>query len=296
MLLVSCLAILIGVLLGGGGSILTVPVLVYLAEIPAKSAIVTSLIVVGSTSIIATINHSRMGSVCWKTGAVFGSSGMLGAYLGGRLTVYVPEALLLVLLGIVMLAASFSMILSKKQPEESCKQLDDTPICPTELPVFAILLDGFFLGIITGLVGVGGGFLLVPALTHLASLPVHAAIGTSLCIITLQSTAGLFGHAGHINIDLEITVLVTILAIIGSFFGSKAAHYIPASYLKTGFGYFVLILGSFLLYKEVNQEIILQIQNLVEENQQFIIGASSVILFSFTYRIWVWLHTKKSKI
>lgn len=300
MLLISLLAIIIGVLLGllgGGGSILTVPALVYLADIPAKSAISMSLIVVGCTSVIAVYNHARKKHVCWKTGAIFGSAGMLGAFLGGRLTVHVPEALLLVLLGIVMLIASFSMILAKKTPlANDNNDLDNTAFCPAELPIFAILLDGFFLGVITGLVGVGGGFLLVPALTHLASLPVHAAIGTSLFIIALQSMAGLMGQAASININTELTILITCLAIFGSFIGSKVAHRLPASLLKQGFGYFILLLGGWLLYKEINQSVIIQIQMLVEENRQFISGASAMIMLMIAYRVWLWLHTKTSKI
>ena len=304
MLLVSLLAVIIGILLGllgGGGSILTVPVLVYLADISAKSAISTSLIVVGCTSIIATYNHARKKNVCWKTGAIFGIAGMLGAFLGGRLTVYIPDALLLVLLGIVMLIASFSMLLGNRTANNDSNNsnnthTENTSFCPTELPIIAILLDGFFLGVITGLVGVGGGFLLVPALTHLASLPIHAAIGTSLFIIVLQSTAGLLGQAAHINVDLELTAIITSLAILGSFIGSKIAHYLPASLLKQGFGYFVLLLGGWLLYKEVNQSVIIQIEMLIEEYQQFITGASTMIAVMLIYRIWLWLHTKTNKI
>lgn len=302
MFVVSLLAVCIGVLLGllgGGGSILTVPVLVYLADIPAKSAVSMSLIVVGSTSIIATYNHARKQHVCWKTGAVFGAAGMLGAFLGGRLTVYIPDALLLVLLGLIMLVASFSMLLGKKTPaaDKTINGADETTsFCPVELPIAAILLDGFFLGIITGLVGVGGGFLLVPALIHLARLPIHAAIGTSLFIIVLQSSAGLLGQAAHINIDIKLTIMVSCLAIFGSFVGSKIAHFLPANLLKQSFGYFVLLLGGWLLYKEVNQSVIMQIQDLMEQYQQFITGASSMLALMVIYRAWLWLHTKTSKI
>lgn len=301
MLLASFFAILIGVLLGllgGGGSILTVPVLVYLADIPTKSAIIMSLIIVGSTSLIASYNHARQGHVCWKTGAIFGSAGMIGAFLGGRLTAYIPDALLLILLGMVMLAASLSMIFKNKtQPTDHDKCSVNNAICPLELPVLAILLDGFLLGVITGLVGVGGGFLLVPALVHLAKLPIHAAIGTSLFIIALQSSAALAGHASHIaDIAPALTLLITCLAIIGSFIGSKLANYVPADYLKRGFGYFVLILGGYLLYREINQSIISQIQTLIEENREFMIGASSVLAFMLVYRLWAWLHTKQNKI
>jgi len=301
MYLASGLAIVIGILLGllgGGGSILTVPVLVYAADIPAKSAIIMSLIIVACTSLIATYNHARQKHVCWKTGAIFGSAGMVGAFLGGRLSAYIPSALLLVLLGIVMLIASLSMIFREKSPRLTINYpcLKNTSFCPMELPILAILLDGFFLGIITGLVGVGGGFLLVPALTHLAALPIHAAIGTSLFIIALQSSAGLAGHASHLNIDFELTALITSLAIVGSFIGSKIAPYISANLLKRSFGYFVLLIGSGLLMKEVNQDVLKQLQLLIEQNQQFIMGAGSVITLLFLYRFWAWLHTKRNKI
>lgn len=298
MLLISLLAIIIGILLGllgGGGSILTVPVLVYLADIPAKNAIITSLFVVGSTSFIATITHASKKHVCWKTGGIFGSAGMLGAFSGGRLNSYIPDAILLILLAIVMLVAALSMLL-KKQQNSSLAEQENLSFCPIELPIIAILLDGFFLGLITGLVGVGGGFLLVPALMHLARLPMHAAIGTSLFIICLQSLAALMGHASHISIDITLTLLISFLAIIGSFIGAKLATKFPAATLKRSFGFFVLILGSGLLYKEANQSLINQIQILIAENQAFISGASSAVIFALLYRVWLWLHTKTNTI
>jgi len=165
-----------------------------------------------------------------------------------------------------------------------------------ELAILAIVLDGFFLGIITGLVGVGGGFLLVAALTRLAALPVHAAIGTSLFIIALQSAAGLAGHASQLNINFELTALITSLAIVGSFIGSKIAPYIAADLLKRSFGYFVLLIGSGLLMKEVNQDVLNQLKHLIAENQQFIIGVSFTITLLLLYRFWAWLHTKMNKI
>jgi len=298
MLLVSVLAIIIGILLGllgGGGSILTVPVLVYLADIPTKSAIITSLFVVGSTSLIATITHASKKHVCWKTGAIFGSAGMIGAFSGGRLSTYIPDALLLILLALVMLAASLSMLF-KKAPISTDTEIENLSFCPKELPILAVLLDGFFLGIITGLVGVGGGFLLVPALMHLARLPVHAAIGTSLFIICLQSSAALAGHYGNITINVELTIIISCLAILGSFVGAKIAPLFPAATLKRSFGYFVLILGSGLLYKEADQSIINQLQLLIKQNQAFISGVSSAVILAILYRVWVWLHTKTSKI
>ena len=298
MALIAGLAVIIGVLLGllgGGGSILTVPVLVYLADLPAKSAIVTSLIVVGCTSLIATISHARKKRVCWKTGAIFGGAGMLGAFIGGRLSAFIPGAVLLVLFAIIMLTASFSMLRARK-PSNNETMIENEAFCPLTLPIFAILFDGFILGMITGLVGVGGGFLLVPALGHFANLPMHAAIGTSLFIIVLQTGAALLGYMNHMQVDINLTAIVTICAILGSFLGSSLTSYISSYYLKKSFGVFVFILGCFLLYKELSFETIQQIQRIIAENQAFIQGASSVIAIFLIYRLWLWIHTLKVRL
>lgn len=295
MLLLAALAIVIGILLGllgGGGSILTVPVLVYLADLSTKSAIVTSLVVVCITSAIAVVNHARAGRVCWKTGVTFGLAGMGGAFIGGRIAAYIPDPLLLVLFASVMLAASLAMIRNKKS-QDSIWQIGEK-LCPQNLPVAAILFDGLLVGLITGLVGVGGGFLLVPALNYLAGLPMHAAIGTSLFIIVIQSIAALAGHANHFEINLPLTALVTSCAIVGSFIGSQLSGKISSAYLKRGFGVFVFLLGSFLLYKEINQQIINQIERLLIERREFIFGALSLLVLLGLYRLWSWLHSIKN--
>ncbi len=292
MILISLLSVIIGVLLGllgGGGSILTVPVLVYFARLSAQDAIVTSLIVVCLTSLIAVINHARHHRVCWKTGLTFGLAGMIGAYAGGRLSAYIADAILLALFALIMIAASFSMIRKPKTVSTAVENCEEN-FCPKNLPVSAILLDGVLVGLITGLIGVGGGFLLVPALTLLAGLPIQAAIGTSLFIIVLQSVSALGGHAGHINLNLQLTTLVTVCAITGSFLGSYLSDIIHSRFLKPGFGYFVLLLGSFLLYQEMTTELILQIQALILQHQEFFFGAVTIILLLLFYRFWAWLH------
>jgi uncharacterized membrane protein YfcA len=294
MILLSALAIIIGILLGllgGGGSILTVPVLVYLAGLSTKSAIVTSLVVVCITSSIAVVNHARAGRVCWKTGITFGLAGMGGAFMGGRVAAYIPDPILLVLFAIVMLASSLAMLRKKK--DQDAAQAGDK-LCPQNLPVAAILFDGVLVGLITGLVGVGGGFLLVPALNYLAGLPMHAAIGTSLFIIVIQALAALAGHANHFEIDLPLTALVTSCAIAGSFIGSKLSGKISSKHLKRGFGLFVFFLGSALLYKEINRQIISQMEQLLIEKQEFLLGALSLLVFLSLYRLWSWLHSVKN--
>jgi uncharacterized membrane protein YfcA len=295
MLVLIALSLLIGVLLGllgGGGSILTVPVLVYLAGLSAKNAIITSLIVVCLTSLIAVVNHARRGKVCWTTGLAFGLTGMIGAFLGGRLAAYVPDSLLLVLFAVIMLAASLSMLRNQKTPKPL--QPNRLPLqkpCPQHLPLIALMLDGFLVGSVTGLIGVGGGFLMVPALNNLAGLPIHAAIGTSLFIMVIQSSAALAGHANHMTIDLFITALFSAFAIIGSFIGSSLSGKIPGQHLKRGFGILVFILGCFLLYREINPPMMAQIKDLVIRHQDFILGASTILAIMLSYRLWLWTHT-----
>ena len=292
MILLIALATLIGVLLGllgGGGSILTVPVLVYIAGLSAKNAIVTSLIVVGITSLIAVINHAIRGFVCWKTGLTFGFAGMFGAFLGGRTAAYLPDPVLLVLFAVIMITSAIAMISSKKNTRPGQPLTNN--LCPVHLPVLAILFDGFIVGFITGLVGVGGGFLLVPALNFLAGLPMHAAIGTSLFIIVLQSGAALAGYAGHIQIDPSLTTMVTGCAIIGSFIGSFASGKVSSHYLKRGFAVFVFCLGGFLLYREVNTEILLQMKQLATTHKDFLLGGLTMVGLLVFYRLWLWVHS-----
>jgi uncharacterized membrane protein YfcA len=294
MLLLIALSLLIGVLLGllgGGGSILTVPVLVYLAGLSAKNAIITSLIVVCLTSLIAVVNHARRGKVCWTTGLAFGLTGMIGAFLGGRLTAYVPDSLLLVLFAAIMLAASLSMLRNKKTPNPLKSARLPLKPCPQHLPLIALMLDGFLVGSVTGLIGVGGGFLMVPALHNLAGLPIYAAIGTSLFIMVIQSSAALAGHASHMTIDIFITALFSAFAIIGSFIGSSLSGKIPGQHLKRGFGILVFILGCFLLYREINPPMIAQIKDLAIRHQDFILGASTILVIMLSYRLWLWVHT-----
>jgi uncharacterized membrane protein YfcA len=286
------IAVAIGILLGllgGGGSILTVPALVYLAGMTAKSAIVTSLIVVGITSTIAVIDHARRKHVCWKTGFVFAFAGMFGAFLGGRLTAHIPDAILLLLFALVMLGAALAMLVNRKVKAET--RLPGEPFCPVDLPVAAILFDGFMVGMVTGLVGVGGGFLLVPALNFFAGLPIHAAIGTSLLIIVLQSGAALLGHASHFAPDWPLTGFFTGFAVCGSFIGGALSAKIGGPYLKKGFGAFVLALGFFLLYRETDAAMLRQIEALFLEHRTFILGMLSSLALIGIYRLWVWVHT-----
>lgn len=293
MILAAIFAIFVGLLmglLGGGGSILTVPVLVYLLDFDAKNAIVTSLIIVAFTSLIAMISYAKRGCVCWKTGLAFSTTGILGAFLGGRISAYIPDEILLLLFALIMLIASFYMLRRDAHVSRNIPLRDG--LCPEQLPLLAIFFDGFMVGGITGLVGVGGGFLLVPALSFLVGIPMHAAIGTSLLIVTLQSTAALAGHAEHIDIDLTLVVLFSGLTVFGSLIGSSLSHKISGTILKKAFGIFVLAIACFMIFQDLDKETIETIQSLYKSHKEFVLGAVTMIIAYIVYRIRVWIHLR----
>src|SRR5512135_870104 len=206
--LAVALSVVVGVslgLLGGGGSILTVPILVYVAGLAPKPAIATSLFVVGVTSVAALVPHVRTGRVRWRTGLLFGFAGMTGAYTGGRLAEFVPGTLLLIAFGSMMLATAIAMLRSRR----------DTPGTPEphELSVARAVSYGAAVGLVTGLVGAGGGFVIVPALALLGGLPMPAAVGTSLLVIAMNSFAGLYGHLHSVHIHWGLALGVTAAAV-----------------------------------------------------------------------------------
>jgi uncharacterized membrane protein YfcA len=234
-------------LLGGGGSIMAVPILHYILDVPSKEAIATSLLVVGSTSLIATINHGRQGNVMWRIGLIFGLFAMVGAYLGGLVAQFIPGTVLLGLFSLLMLVTAVMMLRGKKDSKKEEASDDE----PRSLPVFIIAIEGLVVGAATGLVGAGGGFLVVPALVLLGGLPMRKAIGTSLFVIALKSGAGFAGYAGHVTVDWSIVLPFLGAALVGALLGERLSRAIDASKLRTGFAYFVLIMGVGMLYGEL---------------------------------------------
>lgn len=243
--LVLALSLLIGValgLLGGGGSILTVPILVYVAGMGPKEAIAASLFVVGVTSAVAAVSHARAGRVHWRTGLIFAAAGMAGAYAGGRLAEFISGTVLLVAFGLMMLATAIAMIRGRKKaaPPEGHR-----------LSVPKILLEGFVVGLVTGLVGAGGGFLIVPALVLLGGLPMGAAVGTSLVVISLKSFAGLAGYMSSVQVDWGLAGAVTAAAVVGSLLGGRLTDRIHPETLRKGFGWFVIVMAVFVLTQQL---------------------------------------------
>lgn len=242
------LAVLIGVslgLLGGGGSILTVPILVYVLGQGTHEAIATSLLVVGATSVAALIPHARGGRVRWKTGALFGATSMIGAYGAGRVAHLVPGVVLLLAFGGMMLVTAIAMMRGRKEPAAESAAAHES------LPIFKIVLEGLAVGAVTGLVGAGGGFLVVPALVLLGGLPMREAVGTSLLVIAMKSAAGLAGYLGSTQVDFALAGMVTAAAIVGSVGGAAIAGRVRQDLLRRGFAWFVVVMAVFLLSQEI---------------------------------------------
>lgn len=236
-------------LLGGGGSILTLPILRYVLHMEAHSAIAVSLVVVGTTSLAALVPHARRGRVRWRTGAIFGAASMVGAFVAGRFAHLVPASVLLVLFGAMMLATAVAMMLGGRRSKAAGEVV--APTAARELPVAKVLAEGVAVGAVTGLVGAGGGFLVVPALVLLGGLPMDVAVGTSLLVIAMKSFAGFLGYAGHTPIDVSLALLVTGAAVVGSVVGGGLAGRIRPEHLRKAFAWFVVVMAIFILGQEL---------------------------------------------
>ena len=246
------LAALIGLslgLLGGGGSILTVPVLVYVLGYAAKPAIAMSLPIVGLTSLFGALLHWRLGNVRVGVALLFGVVAMVGAYAGARLSPLVSGSVQLVLLAVLMLAAAVSMFRGTRQPPAAAGApgVPAAEAPPMRRAVIAVVALG--VGVITGLVGIGGGFLVVPALVLLAGIPMRQAVGTSLLVITMNSAAGFAGYLGTVAIDWAFLAGFVAVAIAGALAGTALAGRVPQATLKRTFAVFLVVVGGFVLYR-----------------------------------------------
>jgi uncharacterized membrane protein YfcA len=245
--LTVALAVLVGIalgLLGGGGSILTVPLLAYVAGMDAKQAIATSLLVVGVTSAVGAISHARAGRVQWRTGLVFGVAGMVGAFAGGLLSRFIPGSVLLIGFAVMMIATAIAMLRGRKDIAASAGA--------HRTPVVKVIAEGLIVGLVTGLVGAGGGFLVVPALALLGGLPMPIAVGTSLVVIAMKSFAGLAGYLSSVTIDWRLAAMVTAAAVVGALIGARLTSLVDPDSLRKAFGWFVLGMSSIILAEEIH--------------------------------------------
>ncbi|HEX6645065.1 MAG TPA: sulfite exporter TauE/SafE family protein [Gemmatimonadales bacterium] len=240
------LAALIGLslgLLGGGGSTLTVPVFVYVLGFAPKDAIAMSLPVVGVTSLVGAASHWRAGNVQVRTALLFGLVAMAGSFLAARfLAPLMPGALQLALLALVMLAAAVSMYRSAgRRPAGGAEER------PASLPLLACV--ALLVGTMTGVVGIGGGFLIVPALVLLGRVPMKEAVGTSLLVIAMNTASGFAGYAGQVTMAWGFLALFTLVAIAGILAGSRLVRHVSQAQLKRAFAVFLVVIGAFVLYQ-----------------------------------------------
>jgi uncharacterized membrane protein YfcA len=245
-LLGLALAVLIGLslgLLGAGGSILTVPILVYVLGFAAKEAIAMSLGVVGTVSLVGSLTHWRSGNVVPRTALLFGAFAMGGAYLGARLAGRLTgSAQLAIFAGVMLLAAASMLRRPRYEPPAGGAE-------PTGLPLPTIGLVGVGVGVLTGLVGVGGGFLIVPALVLLARLPMKQAVGTGLLVIAMNSAAGLSGYVGAVRVPWGFMTLFSAVAAAGTLAGAYLVRFVSQLALRRVFAVFLVVMGGFILYR-----------------------------------------------
>lgn len=225
-------------LLGGGGSILTVPALVYLVGQSPQVAVVTSLAIVGANSAMGAMFHRTQGTLNWRVALLFGGSGMIVAYFAADWSKRLSPDLLMVAFAVLMLVIGVLLIVRK--PPADAPEVQ-------EIALWRVVLSGGVVGLLTGILGVGGGFLIVPALVMLLGLPMAQAVGTSLVVIAMNSLAGFAGHWGDAALDVTSLVVFVVAGLAGTFAGARLAHRLPADLLRRVFAVFVIGLAIFLL-------------------------------------------------
>jgi len=254
------LGLLIGMVvggLGGGGAVLTVPVLVYLLGSNAQDATTSSLVIVGSTAVIGTLDHARSHGIRWRTGLVFGLVGIGAAFAGTRLNRLVTEPVLLLAFAAVMVLAGVAMLLGDRSPDQSDEPaepagpgastgvLTSTVTTARMRTALLVVVAGAGVGFLIGFLGVGGGFMIVPALVLLLGIPMSAAVGTSLLIIGINSVAALIFRFGAPGIDWGLTVPFALAAVLGTLAGRRVADRLSATVLTRAFAVLLLVVAAF---------------------------------------------------
>ncbi|MGB2088019.1 MAG: sulfite exporter TauE/SafE family protein [Psychroflexus salarius] len=252
-------ALIIGLvlgLIGGGGSILTVPVLVYLLSEDPVIATAYSLFVVGVSSLVGAFRNMQKRLVDFRTAIVFAIPAFIAVYVTRKFLIpFIPDELfsvagflitkdiaIMLFFAVIMILASYSMIKSK------AKAVDESQTIQYNYPL--IIIEGFVVGTLTGIVGAGGGFLIIPALVILAKLPMKKAVATSLLIIAIKSLIGFIGDVQNLEIEWNFLISFTALSVVGIFIGIWLNKFIDGKKLKKGFGWFVLVMGVYIIFKE----------------------------------------------
>jgi uncharacterized protein len=245
------LALLVGFvlgLLGGGGSVLTVPILIYALHVPVKPAIAASLCVVGLVAFIGFLSHVRQRTVAVRVAMIFGPFAVATSYGAARMAKHIPGHVQLVLFAVVGLAGSVMMFRGtfRKRPETEAVVYE---FIPDRRTVVFLILQGIGVGLLTGLIGVGGGFLIVPALVLVEKLPMRLAVGTSLLVISMNAMSGFAGYAGTVPIDWNLVVWFTATAALGSIIGTMVSKRVPQQHLRQVFGVLLIAVSLYVLYR-----------------------------------------------
>jgi uncharacterized protein len=249
-----CIGLILG-LLGGGGSILSIPILVYIFHIDAVIASAYSLFIVGVTSFVGAVPKYKEHLVNVRAGILFGIPSIISIFITRKWIVpAIPDIILatqtfvltkrILILGVfalLMILASFSMIKGRKEIISEARGFR----------VVLVILEGILIGFLTGLVGAGGGFLIIPALVFLTGLPFKTAVGTSLFIIAINSLMGFLGDVLNYPMDWKFLVSITSLAIVGILIGNKLQRKVSAVYLRKAFGWLILFMGTGILIREI---------------------------------------------
>lgn len=226
-------------LLGGGGSILTVPILVYLLDFPPKVAIPVSLFIVGLGALFGALRHHFKSNVQLKAAGAFVPAAMLGAWLGAKVSAFIAPTLQMVIFGVLTVLAAIAMLRPKDKKIKSASN------------IYILLSSAFGVGLLTGIVGVGGGFMIVPVLVYFANMSMIHAVGTSLLIIAFNSFAGFVGYLGMVEIPWSFSLIFAGVVIVGILLGIKASDHIDNTKLKQVFAGMLIVIGVFILFKNL---------------------------------------------
>ncbi len=243
------LAALVGIslgMLGGGGSLFTVAIFVYVLGYDPKLAIIMSLPVIGITSLVGAINHWRVGHASIRTAVTFGAIAMLGAFFGARAAALISGAVQLATLATLMMVAALLMLRSAKKVVPTSESFATKPASrhlAQLIPVARVV------GFLTGIVGIGGGFLVVPSLVLLAGISMKEAVGTSLLVIAMNAAAAFAGYAGQASVPWPFITLFTTIAVAGILLGSYLLKFVEQTALKRAFAVFLLFMSGFMFYK-----------------------------------------------
>ena len=247
------LALVVGLvlgLLGGGGSILAVPIFLYVFHVEPKPAIAMSLVVVGMSALVGFLTHWRQGTVNVRIAVMFGALAMVGAFAGARLARHVPASVQLTLFAVFAFSAATLMLRDslKKVPVSSASAVEHQPRFTPMLGIQAIGV-----GVLTALIGAGGGFIIVPALVLMGDVPVKAAVGSSLLIIAMNATSGVAGYLGQVAFDWRLVGWFTGVAAVGAVTGTRFMRRVPAARIKQAFAIMILVLGTYLVIRRLTQ-------------------------------------------